>query len=152
MASGAGEAGGGSIAVVVECLPDGGFVVESRGARFSVSGADLEDEGLMTATVDGRQAGGAVGQCCMCVYAQNLVHVVVLAFGVEMSGDDEWRASFFYRRGGSRVLLFVSTCQREGSEAYKHIAVVRRRRFWSQRIARLRKMEGWRLSVGPMHG
>lgn len=42
--------------VAVECLADGGYVVELQGARFVVSGAGLDGGGAMTAIVDGRRA------------------------------------------------------------------------------------------------
>lgn len=41
--------------VTVECLSDGGFVVELQGARYTVGGADLDAGGGMTAIVDGRR-------------------------------------------------------------------------------------------------
>ena len=40
---------------VVECLPDGGYVVETHGAKYAVGGAEMYCGGRMTATVDGRR-------------------------------------------------------------------------------------------------
>ncbi|CAN0098787.1 unnamed protein product, partial [Ectocarpus fasciculatus] len=51
-AEGADEAGS---EVTVECLADGGYVVDVQGARFAVSGAQLDAGGAMTAIVDGRR-------------------------------------------------------------------------------------------------
>ncbi|CAM9302222.1 unnamed protein product, partial [Ectocarpus sp. 13 AM-2016] len=51
-ADGADDAGS---EVTVECLADGGYVVEMQGARFAVSGAQLDTGGAMTAIVDGRR-------------------------------------------------------------------------------------------------
>ncbi len=42
-------------AASIECLADGGYVVEVGGARFAVSGAELDPAGRMTASVDGRR-------------------------------------------------------------------------------------------------
>lgn len=39
----------------IECLADGGYVVELSGTRFAVSGAELDPGGRMTASVDGRR-------------------------------------------------------------------------------------------------
>ncbi|CAB1104394.1 unnamed protein product [Ectocarpus sp. CCAP 1310/34] len=65
-ANGADDAG---LEVTVECLADGGYVVETHGARFAVSGAQLDAGGAMTAIVDGRRAvfvgcdRGRLGRC-----------------------------------------------------------------------------------------
>lgn len=50
-----GEAAEAGREVSVECLADGGFVVELQGTRFAVSGAELDAAGGMTASVDGRR-------------------------------------------------------------------------------------------------
>lgn len=54
-AANAGSADSGGVAVTVECLSDGGFIVELYGVRYTVDGADLDAGGGMTATVDGRR-------------------------------------------------------------------------------------------------
>lgn len=41
--------------VVVECLSDGGYVVELNGAKYTVGDAELDYGGELTATVDGRR-------------------------------------------------------------------------------------------------
>jgi len=51
----AGEAAEAGLEATIECLADGGYVVELSGARFAVSGAELDPGGRMTASVDGRR-------------------------------------------------------------------------------------------------
>lgn len=41
--------------VVVECLSDGGYVVELNGAKYTVGDAELDYGGELTATVDQRR-------------------------------------------------------------------------------------------------
>lgn len=50
-----GTVDGGKVDVTVESLSDGSYVVELLGERHMVEGAEVDDEGALTATVDGRR-------------------------------------------------------------------------------------------------